>query len=157
MRASSSPTRGARACRQPRSGRTRGPSTAPPQPLHLRCFTPSLCPASLEGGWLEGKKHGRGTLKAADGKLIYEGDFEKDKEHGQGRLITPNGGVYEGQFEHGKKTGKAKYTDPSGLTYEGEFVDGQREGYGKYTNPDGTVAHEGMWKQNQPVTGVDAD
>lgn len=48
-----------------------------------------------------------------------------------------------------------RFTDPSGVVYEGEFVDGQREGWGKYTNPGGKVAHEGYWKDNNPVPSVD--
>jgi len=107
-----------------------------------------------KGGFLSGKKHGHGAHYDKDGKLVYEGEFAADKEHGTGRFILGNGAVYEGQFDNGKKTGKAKFTDPSGVVYEGDFVDGQREGYGKYINPDGSVAHDGLWKANHPVTDV---
>ena len=41
------------------------------------------------------------------------------------------------------------------LYLAGDFVDGQREGYGKYINPDGSVAHDGQWKANHPVTDAD--
>jgi len=107
-----------------------------------------------KGSFLSGKKHGHGEHFDASGKLVYEGQFAADKEHGEGRFILGNGAVYEGQFENGKKTGRAKFTDPSGVVYEGDFVDGQREGYGKYINPDGSVAHDGQWKANHPVTDV---
>jgi len=109
------------------------------------------------GTFKNGKKHGQGTHSDPSGRLVYEGAFAADKEDGRGRFIMPNGAVYEGEFQAGKKTGRAKYTDPSGVIYEGDFVDGQREGWGKYTNPDGTVAHEGQWKANNPLSPADAD
>lgn len=37
--------------------------------------------------------NGLGVLKWADGK-VYEGEFENDMRHGQGKLTTPTGEVF---------------------------------------------------------------
>ena len=104
------------------------------------------------GGFERGKKSGAGKYTDPRGVVVYDGQW-KDKEHGEGKFIYPGGETYEGQFVMGKKEGKAVYTEPSGNRYEGEFVDGKREGKGRYTYPDGSVAHDGMWKDGQPVHG----
>lgn len=40
---------------------------------------------------------GIGTLKWPDGK-VYEGHFENDMKHGQGKLSTPMGDVFQGEW-----------------------------------------------------------
>lgn len=51
-----------------------------------------------EGSWnKEGKKHGIGNLKFADGS-IYEGKFEDGFFSGVGTLIYADGSKYEGNF-----------------------------------------------------------
>ena len=42
--------------------------------------------------------NGLGVLKWADGK-VYEGEFENDMRHGQGKLTTPTGDVFQGLWE----------------------------------------------------------
>ena len=45
-------------------------------------------------------KHGFGIYIYDDpeGKVKYEGYFEKDKKSGKGKMILKDGSVYEGQF-----------------------------------------------------------
>lgn len=55
------------------------------------------------GKWREGKKKGRGVLKLITGAM-YEGDFDDNKYHGQGKFIHPNGIILEGKFLWGSIT-----------------------------------------------------
>ena len=41
--------------------------------------------------------------------MSYEGTFEKEKAHGEGKLLIGNGDNYVGQFRKGKKEGKGIY------------------------------------------------
>jgi len=77
-----------------------------------------------EGGWENGKRHGRGTLRKANGDT-YEGSWEADKKQGYG--------IY-------------RYTDNySYRSYEGQWVNDEWCGYGKLTRKGGVV-EEGGWK-----------
>ncbi len=41
--------------------------------------------------------NGYGVLRWPDGK-VYEGQFENDLKHGQGKLTTPIGDVFQGEW-----------------------------------------------------------
>ncbi len=47
-------------------------------------------------------KHGFGTLYYVDGKK-YIGQFQKDKQHGKGKVTFPNGTDKEYTYHEGKK------------------------------------------------------
>ena len=55
------------------------------------------------GQYLNGKRHGKGTLYNKNGKVIYEGEFVNDKEEGKGKYIYENGNYYLGHWMNGKK------------------------------------------------------
>lgn len=44
---------------------------------------------------------GRGVFKWNDGK-IYEGEFKRNKMHGQGAIFYPNGQMAKGFWEYGE-------------------------------------------------------
>lgn len=44
-------------------------------------------------------------MKWPDGKR-YEGEYKKDKKHGQGTFYWPNGHKYEGGWVNGKQHGE---------------------------------------------------
>ncbi len=77
-----------------------------------------------EGGWENGKRHGRGTLKEANGD-VYEGSWEADQKHGHGIYRYADNYFYR--------------------SYEGQWVNDEWCGYGKLTRKDGVV-EEGGWK-----------
>ena len=62
-----------------------------------------------EGGWNNGKRHGRGICLYADGSL-YEGQWINGKEHGHGQLMMSD-----------RK-----------ILYTGEWMDGLMHGHGSY-------------------------
>jgi hypothetical protein len=115
----------------------------------------------------EGKPHGRGVTSfkpngwnylrfegiyhsgsMQKGKMIYangdryEGEFEGNCPHGQGRYFFAKGDIYTGQFTQGKITGRGRYQFTNGETYEGMVVDNKLHGQGVLRKPNGTV-HSG--------------
>ncbi len=122
--------------------------------------------SSYEGTWLQGKFHGRGILRFANGaehqgqwengllhgrgiKVFsngdrYEGGFLNDQYHGHGTLRWINGQVYEGGWKNGKRDGQGTYTWPNGSKYIGEWRNSKRNGQGKETQADGDY-YDGEW------------
>ena len=58
---------------------------------------------------------------------------------------------YQGEWKDGKQHGQGTYTFASGSKYQGEFKDGDFNGQGIKTLADGSIAHNGEWKDGQPV------
>lgn len=79
--------------------------------------------------------------------IIYIGDTDGERPHGQGTGIWKNGTYYEGNWEQGDKHGRGVYQFPQGERYEGEFVRNQREGHGTYLWKNGDV-YSGGWKND---------
>uniref|UniRef100_A0A8C2ZBM5 Radial spoke head 10 homolog B n=1 Tax=Cyclopterus lumpus TaxID=8103 RepID=A0A8C2ZBM5_CYCLU len=51
----------------------------------------------------------------------YTGDFVQGQRHGQGTLYYANGAIYEEEWRWNNKHGKAKFTFEDGHVFEGEF------------------------------------
>ncbi|MFN4174606.1 MAG: hypothetical protein ACK4HV_05845, partial [Parachlamydiaceae bacterium] len=84
--------------------------------------------SSFSGRIANGLRHGKGILFA--GSEVYEGDFENDVFHGQGKLTIDHIGVYEGAFVNGKFHGKGKFSWKDGTVYEGDFFEDTSHGKG---------------------------
>lgn len=56
---------------------------------------------SYDGGWLDGKMHGYGTYRFADG-MTYEGVMRDNWPSGEGTARYSNGGMYVGGWKDGK-------------------------------------------------------
>jgi hypothetical protein len=95
------------------------------------------CQYSGEWNIIEGikKKHGKG--KYTEGNNVYEGDFDNDEMHGQGKMTFASKAVYEGQLVRNKFEGTGKYTWPDKAVYEGEWKNNRMHGDGVYTSKDG--------------------
>ncbi len=89
-----------------------------------------------EGDYIDGKRHGHGTMVWPDGKR-YEGDWVNGKEHGHGTYVWPGGHRYEGDFVDGEKHGYGIYKWPNGTRYDGGWVDGIEHGRGTWIWPSG--------------------
>lgn len=63
----------------------------------------------------------------------YEGEWQDDLHHGQGRYTWADGTVYDGQWVLGLQEGQGKCTYTSGQwrEYDGEWRGGKRHGWGK--------------------------
>merc|ERR1712179_349580 len=70
----------------------------------------------------------------------YEGEWSKEgKKHGLGVLRFADGCTYEGRFAHGLFHGNGTLTFTDGTTYQGEFRDGLFNGFGVYKRCDDTM------------------
>lgn len=57
------------------------------------------------GEWRQGKGHGQGCLKYADGRL-YQGQVFNCEENGFGKIVGPGGLEYIGDFKEGEYQGQ---------------------------------------------------
>lgn len=48
---------------------------------------------TYRGGFVNGKKHGRGIITFSDGSS-YEGEWKEDQKHGEGRASVENNLLY---------------------------------------------------------------
>jgi hypothetical protein len=80
-----------------------------------------------EGGWVDGKRRGRGICTFVDGS-VYEGEFCEGNFHGTGKLTWSDGGWYLGEWN------------------KGEIY-----GVGMEIRRDGTIRHDGVWRQGVPI------
>ena len=105
------------------------------------------------GDWLDGNKHGYGTLKYKSGEE-YKGEFDNDLFHGKGEYENSKGDIYIGDFVHDKRSGKGEYKTATGIIYKGEFDNDLFEGYGEYADEVGNT-YKGQWKaSNMHGTGT---
>ena len=97
-----------------------------------------------KGEWLNSKMHGYGEYEGyPDGShagLKHKGYYKKDKKHGDGKFIFPNGAVFEGEYRNNKmKLGK--FTWPDGTVFEGEFSNDKIK-LGRYVWSNGDICEE---------------
>lgn len=117
-----------------------------------------------EGEWADGRYHGHGELRRADGSVYigefrdglrhgcgtrtcardtYVGEWRDDLKHGHGVLSDSAHGVtYTGEWQSGKRHGRGvakHFTRKSRLPseYDGEYVNDKRHGVGTYLFPEG--------------------
>lgn len=126
-----------------------------------------------------GKKHGTGTVKYADGNE-YTGEWQEDEKYGSGTMKYVDGSEYTGGWRHNKKNGQGKiqYNDGSEYngkwlndlkhregvetykssthngfdTYTGEFQKGKMNGKGTLVCANGDI-YSGRWKNNHLKDG----
>lgn len=82
---------------------------------------------SYEGAWEEDRMHGQGKMTFASG-AVYEGAFVNDKFHGQGTYTWPDGRVYVGAFFENKFHGDGQFTDVQKHVWTGQFFNGTGPG-----------------------------
>jgi hypothetical protein len=87
------------------------------------------------GQWLNGMRHGDGTLYYNDpyrpGAAYYQGQYFADQRHGRGKLHYRSGNVYDGQWAEGVKSGEGTMRwESSGEEYSGQWVSDEQTGQG---------------------------
>ncbi|MEX2367533.1 MAG: C13 family peptidase [Pseudohongiellaceae bacterium] len=103
------------------------------------------------GAFRNGLKHGAGTEPLLDGR-IYRGEY-KNGQWVEGVLHFPNGQTYDGEFERQRFDGSGKLTFGNRTVYEGEFRAGKMAGEGKMTTADDTV-YEGTFSGDRLTQGT---
>lgn len=97
------------------------------------------------GMWRRSLRHGKGKETFADGS-VYEGMYANDLFHGVGKRNT-TAGVYEGEFEKGRKHGEGKMLwIENRSSYEGHWSDGFFHGVGIFVGKDSTT-YSGEWNK----------
>lgn len=89
-------------------------------------------------------RHGHGRHTSADEQLIYEGAWDHDKMHGNGRLTYGNGASYDGEFRSNFFEGLGTYTWPDGAQYTGLWQGSKAVGKAEYTGPNLGVPFVGI-------------
>eukprot|EP01087_Luapelamoeba_hula_P015554 TRINITY_DN4662_c0_g1_i5.p1 TRINITY_DN4662_c0_g1~~TRINITY_DN4662_c0_g1_i5.p1 ORF type:complete len:443 (+),score=76.99 TRINITY_DN4662_c0_g1_i5:44-1372(+) len=106
----------------------------------------------------KGRRHGKGIMLFKDGK--YEGGWKNGKQHGRGKYVWNSGSTYDGYWKTGKFDGMGTYTWPSGAAYMGTWTKGKKNGQGTFIWANGTK-YEGAFvddKKNgigEYVSGTD--
>lgn len=65
-----------------------------------------------------------GKARLYEVEYLYEGQFEEDLKHGQGRIIYRDGTMYQGQFVKDTIEGKGEL-NLHDYYYKGEFTEGK--------------------------------
>ena len=87
-------------------------------------------------GEFSNRRRVRGRLQLADGGDEYDGEFDGELPHGEGkRTYAASGAVYAGQWAGGEPTGTGEWRHPSsGEVRRGSFVNGVLHGDGEETD-----------------------
>merc|ERR1712232_1248812 len=81
----------------------------------------------------------------------YDGQWQEDVQHGQGRQQWSDGRIYVGRFALGKFSGPGTMkwqTQKGTLVYEGEYLDDLKHGTGKFIWEDGR-SYDGEWQRGK--------
>ena len=92
-----------------------------------------------EGGYLNGKRHGKGKEYDIRGRLQFEGEYLNGKRNGKGKEYDLRGNLqFEGEYKNGERNGKGKEyffnnhnNYEQNLVFDGEYLNGQKNGKGK--------------------------
>ena len=66
-------------------------------------------------------KQGMGKYSDSVNKTVYNGNWEKDKMSGKGRIDFPSGSYYEGYFANNSYHGNGTFVWPDATSLQGDF------------------------------------
>ncbi len=107
-------------------------------------------PQEYDGDWQNDKRHGQGKMLYYDGSS-YEGQWVNNLRQGQGTMVFSNKETYTGDWVNDKIQGNGVYVFRNSDNYEGPFVDGAPNGIGTFTLKNGDV-YNGVVAQGE-ITG----
>ena len=101
--------------------------------------------STYKGHFKRGKRNGIGELVSKLGDF-YQGIWEHDQLHGEGRAIYADGSYYQGNFYEGEfeKFGKL-FDQETKSIYEGGFLSNEKSGQGKEIYKDGSIYKGGFF------------
>ncbi|XP_062901058.1 ankyrin repeat and MYND domain-containing protein 1 [Mobula hypostoma] len=94
-------------------------------------------------------KHGEGRFEWSNGEY-YVGQFYKDHRHGSGCYFWPDGTKFTGTFYLDRKEGYGTLEMEDGSTFQGLYKGDERFGPGVLTYPNGRQ-DVGLWYQNRLI------
>jgi antitoxin component YwqK of YwqJK toxin-antitoxin module len=89
---------------------------------------------AYEGGFLNGEKHGKGTITVYNefDNKIFESEYINGISNGPGKEYDFQGEIiFLGEYSNGQKNGKGKEYYDGNLIFEGEYLNDERNGKGK--------------------------
>lgn len=103
---------------------------------------------AYEGNVEKGKVTGKGKLYDHKEHLLYEGEFDFNAYNGRGQLYYPNGMVqYDGEFVDNAFDGDGiVYRENGNIWYRGEFKKGMKDGEGTLFDTSGNKVFSGPFK-----------
>jgi len=102
-----------------------------------------------EGEFQYGKYHGNGKLMTDNKGSVYTGDFSNGQKDGMGTLVEKNGKCYSGDWKYDCRDGEGIETFPDGELYTGQFLKDYRHGKGSLSH--NGIVMEGEWDKSIPV------
>ncbi len=104
--------------------------------------------AVYTGDFVQGKKHGHGSMQYPNGDK-YAGSWLRNAKHGDGTYTYSNGDLFSGKWSRNQRTGKGAFVvASSGSQLVGSWVKGKLQ-HGRWVLADGTV-YSGAFSNNQP-------
>jgi hypothetical protein len=111
-----------------------------------------------EGDWIDGMKHGNGTMIYPSGN-VFTGEWQYNLKHGRGEMLwSDRNESFDGEWKHGRPNGSGvhiwkvdavKYHQfPMFNLYRGDFKDGKRHGTGTFYYASG-ARYIGEWSDNK--------
>jgi hypothetical protein len=100
------------------------------------------------GDWQNDKQHGQGTYTYADGEK-YIGDWQNGNRTGQGINTWADGDKYVGEYKDDKRHGQGTYTFTNGSKEVGAFENDKLNGYAITYDSDGSIHQEGIFKDDE--------
>ncbi len=101
--------------------------------------------STYEGGYLNFKKHGKGTISFSNGET-YNGNWLEGLKDGSGVYIWADGSQYIGNWHLDRMNGEGVHIAPNGSKYSGSWQENLMHGSGTYEYDNGSV-YKGEWCQ----------
>ncbi|CDW89401.1 serine threonine-protein kinase ctr1-like [Stylonychia lemnae] len=90
-----------------------------------------------EGEWLKNRRHGNGRCFYYN-KDLYVGQWLEGQRHGRGTHFTGDGERYEGEWRNDMRDGEGILWSTNGIQYYGTFKNDKKDGTGEIIMADGT-------------------
>lgn len=106
------------------------------------------------GSCVDGFADGKGILIMLEHGFEYfrfEGELNKGRAEGPGKLVMLDGDTFEGYYRNGLANGQGRFYYDEGDYYEGNFKDGRWSGQGTYWyEPKSELLKQtGIWKEGK--------
>ncbi len=102
-------------------------------------------------GYFEDDERGKfGKLFDENGKLVYEGDYNKNLREGEGTYYYKTGEKYIGEWVNGLKEGKGTFYWKDGSYWNGTFHNNLMDGEGMFS--DGVDTFPVIYKEGEIIT-----
>jgi len=104
-----------------------------------------------DGNFVNGFKHGEGTLISGDNNEKFVGEFKNGFKHGEGKLALYKFGnhlpylFYDGEWKYDQKNGQGEEEYADGSKHKGSFINNKIEQEGIFILANGGKCY-GFWK-----------